>query len=246
MNYQEFGNRDRKTVLLLHGGGLSWWNYREAAYYLEDSFHVILPVLDGHSGSDRPFTTIKNNAEEIIAFIDEQFNGSICLLGGLSLGAQIALEILSMKKDICSHALIESAAVIPSKLTNSLIGPSIKSSYFLISDRTFASLQFRSLHMKEVLFEDYYRDSCRISKEDMINFMKENTAYSLKDTIKDTKADIHLFYGEKEASVIRRSAALIKKTLPDCTVQCLPDLYHGEFSLNHPEEYSKTIRKIIG
>ncbi|MBQ1476885.1 MAG: alpha/beta hydrolase [Erysipelotrichaceae bacterium] len=246
MNYQEYGRREQKTILLLHGGGLSWWNYREAVSYLEDSFHVILPVLDGHSGSDRPFTTIKDNAEEIITFIDEQFNGSICLLGGLSLGAQIVLEILSMRKDICTHALIESAAVIPSKLTNSLIAPSIRSSYSLISNRTFASLQFRSLHMKEDLFEDYYRDSCRISKEDMIAFMKENTAYSLKDTVKDTKADIHLFYGEKETGVIKHSAALIKKALPDCTVQCLPGLYHGEFSLNHPKEYAKTIRNIIG
>ena len=29
MNYKEYGSANAKTILLLHGGGLSWWNYRE-------------------------------------------------------------------------------------------------------------------------------------------------------------------------------------------------------------------------
>ena len=31
MNYKEFGKDIPKTIMLLHGGGLSWWNYREEA-----------------------------------------------------------------------------------------------------------------------------------------------------------------------------------------------------------------------
>lgn len=31
MNYVEFGSAHNDTILLLHGGGLSWWNYREAS-----------------------------------------------------------------------------------------------------------------------------------------------------------------------------------------------------------------------
>lgn len=68
--------------MLLHGGGLSWWNYREVAEGLQDHFHVILPILDGHAGSDRDFTTIQSNAAEIISFIDTQLKGSVLLIGG--------------------------------------------------------------------------------------------------------------------------------------------------------------------
>ena len=35
---------------------------------LETEYHVILPILDGHAGSDRPFTTIEDNASEIPYF----------------------------------------------------------------------------------------------------------------------------------------------------------------------------------
>ena len=70
MNYKEFGKQNSDVIILLHGGGLSWWNYRKEAEMLQNDFHVILPVLDGHAESDRNFTTIEDNAKEIISFID--------------------------------------------------------------------------------------------------------------------------------------------------------------------------------
>ena len=72
MRFKEYGVRQKDTIILLHGGGLSWWNYREEAKLLETEYHVILPILDGHAGSDRPFTTIEDNAAGIISFIDEK------------------------------------------------------------------------------------------------------------------------------------------------------------------------------
>ena len=91
MQYQEYGRDKAETIFLLHGGGLSWWNFKNEAELLQSSYHVILPILDGHADSDQPFSTIENNASEIISFIDEHFGGSVLLIGGLSLGAQILL-----------------------------------------------------------------------------------------------------------------------------------------------------------
>ena len=245
MQYREYGKENAETVLFLHGGGLSWWNYREAAEILQKNYHVILPVLDGHAESGRHYTTIEDNAAEIISFIEEHCGGRIQLLGGLSLGAQTALEILSQRKDVAEHALIESASVIPSKLTNAMIGPAFGSSWGLVQSRTFAKLQFRSLHMKEELFEDYFRDTCRITKEDMIAFMKANTSYGLKDALRDTCADVHIYAGEKETGGILRSAELIHKSLPGSEKIILPGLYHGEFSINHPEQFAAEAVRIL-
>ena len=241
MNIKEYGTDNKETILLLHGGGLSWWNYTEVAEILQDKYHVILPILDGHANSDRPFTTIENNALEIISYIDDNLSGSVLLIGGLSLGGQVLLEMLSQRKNICSYALIESAAVIPSKITNKLISPAIGSTYGLVKKRSFAKMQFQSLHIKSELFEEYYRDTCLIKKQDMIAFLKANTSYSLKDTIKESSAEIHLCVGEKETKEILRSAELIGKTLPSCRLHRMKGLKHGEFSINHADKYAKAI-----
>ncbi|MBQ6540399.1 MAG: alpha/beta hydrolase [Oscillospiraceae bacterium] len=231
--------------MLLHGGGLSWWNYREAAETLQSVYHVILPILDGHAGSDRPFTTIEDNAAEIISFIDRELKGAVTLIGGLSLGAQILLEMLSQRNDLCRCALIESAAVIPSKLTGALIGPSVSASFGLIRNKTFAKMQFRSLRIKPELFGDYFRDTCEIAKPDMTAFLKANTVYRLKSSVRDSTAEMHIFAGEKENRRILRSAEAVREAVPGSRLTILPGLYHGEFSINHPDKYAETVKNIL-
>lgn len=246
MQYVEYGKENHDTILLLHGGGLSWWNYEEVAKSLQKDYHIILPVLDGHAESDRPFTTIEDNAAEIIAFIDTHFGSSVLLMGGLSLGGQILLEILSQRNDICKYAIIESALVIPSKFTHAMIKPAFGSCYGLIQYKWFSKLQFKSLKIKSDLFERYFRDTCAIFKTDMIAFMQANSLYSLKETIKNCTAKVHVFVGGKENDAMRKSAEAIHHTLQESLLQVLPQWYHGDFSINHGGDYANKIREIIG
>ena len=141
MQYVEYGAHNSQTIILLHGGGLSWWNYREVALLLADKYHVVLPILDGHADSDEPFTSIEDNAARLIAYIDEHHGGSVYTLGGLSLGGQIAVEMLTQRSDFCRFALLESVLVKPSKLTHALIKPTFGMSYGLIKQKWFAKLQ---------------------------------------------------------------------------------------------------------
>lgn len=58
MVIKEYGKENTDTTILLHGGGLSWCNYRAEAEMLSNEFHVVLPILDGHAESDRDFIDI--------------------------------------------------------------------------------------------------------------------------------------------------------------------------------------------
>ena len=180
MQYKVYGKQNQDVIVLLHGGGLSWWNYREISELLQNDLQIIIPILDGHTGSDKDFTSIKDNADEIISFIDRNFGGSVLLIGGLSLGGQILVEMLSQRKNICRYAIVESASVIPSKLTYSLIRPTFGTCYGLIKQKWFSKLQFRSLRIKPELFDDYYHDTCGITKQNMIAFLQESSMYSMK------------------------------------------------------------------
>ena len=245
MRYVEYGNQNPETVILLHGGGLSWWNYRDVAQLLSDRFHVVLPILDGHADSDAPFTSIEDNAARIIAHIDEYFGGNILAVGGLSLGGQIAMEMLTQRPDICRFALLESTLVKPSKLTHALIKPTFGMSYGLIKQKRFAKMQAAYLGIPQKLFDDYYRDTCKISKEDMIAFLESNSAYSIKPALRDAQAKVHIVFGSKEQSSIRTSGKLLNRMIPDSTLESLPGYNHGDLSLNHPEQYSQMLLTLI-
>lgn len=245
MQYKVYGKQNKDVIVLLHGGGLSWWNYREISELLQNDLQIIIPILDGHTGSDKDFTSIKDNADEIISFIDRNFGGSVLLIGGLSLGGQILVEMLSQRKNICRYAIVESASVIPSKLTYSLIRPTFGTCYGLIKQKWFSKLQFRSLRIKPELFDDYYQDTCGITKQNMIAFLQESSMYSMKKTLGESTAKVHLFVGERENKRILFSAKKIREAIKNCDLHILPSMYHGEFSINQADRYAKELYDII-
>ena len=237
----EFGQQNLNVIMLLHGGGLSWWNYREVAQKLAGQYHVVLPVLDGHADSGAPFTTIEDNAARLISYIDARFGGQIKAMGGLSLGGQIAVEMLSQRPNICRHALLESALVKPMKLTHSLIAPTFGMSYGLIRQKWFSKLQADYLGIPNPLFQDYYRDTCKIRKADMIAFLKANSIYTIKPTLSETKARVKIVAGAREQKSIRDSVTLLHAAIPESSMEILPGLRHGDLSLNNPAQYVKIL-----
>lgn len=245
MKIIEYGRENSEVIMLLHGGGLSWWNYREEAYLLRETYHVVLPVLDGHAGSDTPFTTIEENAKELVSYIDENFQGTVLAIGGLSLGGQILVEMLSQRSDICKYAIIESVLVIPMRLTNTLIAPTCGMSYGLIKKCWFSKVQFRSLKIRSDLFEDYYRDTSKVAKQDMIRFLKSNSSYTIKPGLANTTAKAIILVGGKEQKKMRCSAEILHRTINDSKLQILDHYYHGELSLNHPRDYTELLNGIV-
>lgn len=242
----EFGGQNRDVIVLLHGGGLSWWNYREVAQLLSERYHVVLPVLDGHGDSDAPFTTIEDNAARLISYIDAQFGGQVLAIGGLSLGGQVAVEMLSQRPDICQYALIESALAKPMRLTHALIEPAFGMSYDLIKQKWFAKLQADYLGIPKALFEDYYRDTCKITKVDMIAFLKANSMYTVKPSLSATTAKAMIVAGSREEKIIRDSAELLNRAIPGSDMEILPGLRHGDLSINYPDRYAKMLTDWIG
>ena len=94
--------------MLIHGGGNAWWNYLRQARALSDRYHVILPTLDGH-GEEYALTykSTEDSADKLMAYIEENCGGHLFALGGVSLGGQIVMELLSRKADITRKAIID-------------------------------------------------------------------------------------------------------------------------------------------
>lgn len=54
------------------------------------------------------------------------------------------------------------------------------------------------IRIKPELFDEYYKDTCGISKNDMISFLQANAVYSLKERIKDCGAKVHILSEKKK------------------------------------------------
>lgn len=48
MIFKEFGDKSKPAIIMLHGGGLSWWSLKPQIEALQKKYYVITPILDGH------------------------------------------------------------------------------------------------------------------------------------------------------------------------------------------------------
>jgi pimeloyl-ACP methyl ester carboxylesterase len=246
MKFREFGPKDCPTIILLHGGGLSWWSLQGIVDGLLPDYHVVTTIIDGFGeDSDETFISIEDSACKLIQYIDRELGGKVHAIGGLSLGAQIVVELLSQRPDITDFAVIESALVIPMKSTSALMVPMVKLSYGLVRKKWFSRLQAKQMLLPEAILEQYFTDSMKISRESMVNMTLSNGNYPLKDSISQTKAKVLILVGEKELGVMKKSAAVLNKAIPSSTLKLLPGMAHGQFSLTKPKEYVHTIRDFI-
>ncbi|HCT82754.1 Alpha/beta superfamily hydrolase [Streptococcus infantarius subsp. infantarius] len=241
MKVVEVGQENQDVIVLLHGGGLSWWQYQAQMDLLCENYHVVLPILDGHAGSDADFTSIEDNAKRLLDYIDKTYGGSVFLIAGLSLGGQILLEMLALRKNICQYAIVESAAIIPDKLTAALVAPLFSMSFPLIKKKWFAKMQFCYLGIRADLFEHYYGDTVKLSKQNLIAFTKASSLYQVKKNLKNSLARVRIIVGEKETKKMHASARYLHDLLPDSRLEIKAGLAHGQYAINQPDLYVKEL-----
>lgn len=246
MIFKESGHNDSPTIIFIHGGGLSDWSLLPIAEEFQKKFHIITPIIDGHGeAATETFTSITDSAKKLIDFIDTKCNGRVFAIAGLSIGAQIVAEVLSKRDDITQYAIIESALVYPIKGIVNLTVSSYQIFYGLIQKRWFSKLQANSLCIPSNMFELYYQDSIKISKQSLINITLSNGTYDLKETIANTKAKVLIIVGEKEISVMKKSAQRLHEKIPGSELYIAASMKHGEISLRYPQRYIDLLKKFF-
>ena len=83
------------------------------------------------------------------------------------------------------------------------------------------------------------------TEENLLAFMKANSDYRLKESIKETNAAVLILVGSKESAIMKKSAKLLCEQIPDATLEILPQYYHGDLSINHSAEYVQKIDMLI-
>ena len=244
LHFQESGNKDATLMVFLHGGGVSSWMWEKQIQYFTD-YHCVSVDLPEQGRSDRKTKfSIPWSAEKIIELIEEIENGKKIVLIGFSLGAQVAIQILSENPDLIDYAILNSALVRPSPITKILIKPSIKLTYPLIKNKTFSKLQAKTLYLGKEFFDVYYQESSQMKSGTLVRILEENMSFALPNDLKKARGKILVTVGEKEKSIMKKSAFDIVGNNPNSTGIIIPNVGHG-ISLANPDYFNKMVEKWI-
>ena len=246
MKVHEFGDKNLPPVLLIHGGGSSWWSYLRQARILSHKYHVILPTLNGHGEEyQKDYISTEDSAQEILNYVRQNCGGKLFAVGGVSLGGQIAMELLSLDSEIAEKAIIDGSLCIPQPRL-------AKISIFLVS--LFGKLMFSKLSCKlqlsmmnklypklaypEEIKAYYLEDLPRTPVKTMVTIYKDYMGhYKLKSRISKSKAQVLYIYGEKELKCVKESARLFEQLHPNTILFEAKGYNHGYLSAYLPQEW---------
>jgi pimeloyl-ACP methyl ester carboxylesterase len=245
IHYQVYGNPGAALMVFLHGGGVSGWMWNKQVQYFAADYHCLVPDLPGHGASHFDTTfSIPSCAEELISLIKQAANSQEIILIGFSLGAQVAIQMLSIEPELFDYAIINSALVRPSPHLIRWIKPSIRFSYPLIKVRSFSKLQAKVLYIDDEHFETYYKESTQMKPETLISILEANMSFTLPSNFNKVRGKLLVTVGDKEKAVMKQSATDIVMSNACCVGIRIPGIGHG-VSLAKPDYFNQLITQWV-
>ena len=89
MEFHEFGDGTKPAIVLLHAFGMHWKMWMPEIESFRREYDVILPALEGHEDENRTvFSSVQNNADQIISYLEKQNRREIFAICGASLAGR--------------------------------------------------------------------------------------------------------------------------------------------------------------
>lgn len=225
LHYQESGDKGGNLFVFIHGGGVSGWMWEQQLLYFAD-YHCVTVDLPGHGRSlGLQNFGILSTANSILTIIESLRGDKKVIVCGFSIGAQIALQLLSLTA--IDYAIINSALVRPQRLLNFMIKPFLPMSYPLAKIKGFSKAQAKALLIPETYSDIYYAESSKISYKILRDTMHENMTFTLPQDIENCSAKTLITVGAKEQSMMRRSAHDLVSVMNCAIGVTIPNLGHG-------------------
>lgn len=250
MKFHEYGDKNLPPILLIHGGGSSWWNYLRQARLLSHNYHVILPTLNGHGEEYKlDYVSTEDSALEILDYINENCGGKLFAIGGVSLGGQIAMELLSLDSDIAGKAIIDGSLCIPQPrlarfciLLVSLFGKLMFSKPSCKLQLSIMNKCYPRLAYPDEIKNYYMEDIARTPIKTLVTIYKTYMRhYKLKSRISRSKSQVLYIYGEKELKCVKESARLFEQLHPNTILFEAKGYNHGYLSTYLPQEWVELV-----
>lgn len=239
-----FGKTCAPSIMLIPGLGVSYEIFTPLIKLLRERYNIIAVEIDGFTlNKHTSFTTIDDQATQIIDYINTNCNGHIDCIYGLSLGGKILSDILERGEVVVNHAIMDAAPLLalPRWLVNPLRHLQAVNVWSCYHHHRFWRWVFHS-HYFDVLLDECRKVYPFGGRRAVLDGYKSTYTSSLNRISGD---DIHFWYGTKEAFVARPMVKHLLKLNPTTHIEVFAKSNHGELLITRPEEVAHRIINIV-
>ena len=241
--FNEIGQAGSETIIFIHGLGISGWMWNEQLEFFKD-YHCIIPDLPQHGNSKTlNHFTIDDVADSIVEIINEHAHNQRAHLVGISLGAQIVLQILSKTPERVDSAFI-SGALISNGPNNEML---LKSLYHTLkvyqpvkNSDFFIKANMRMYNMPKRFYEEFEKSTTSIENKNLEEILRENLTFKLPSGLENLDVPVLVMVGEKDYKITKKSALIIIEKLTEVESAMAHNVGHL-WNLESPKLFNKVL-----
>ena len=244
MDFKVFGKEDAPSLLLIPGLGVSYEIFLPLISLLNDKFRIVAVQVDGFTiGTYSRFTSIDDQAAQVITYTKTQLDGRLDCAYGLSMGGKILSRVQERHEVTILHTILDAAPLrqLPKWLVEPLRYYQCLNVWTCYHWTGFWRWVFHS-HYFDVLLDECRKVYPYGGGKAVLDGYK--SVYTNKlETIHG--ADIHYWHGTLETFAAKPQVEHLKKIFPDVHIEVFPKMNHGQLLVDQPEEIAKRIVDMV-
>lgn len=246
MQFHEYGDKVKETVLVMHGMLCDWKEFREIFKPLEQDFRVIYPAMDGCYDGAPDFKSFSDECSQLEEFISDNYEGKLNAVIGLSQGATLMAILMSRNNIRIKTAILDGVYVAhQGKLCAKLALKAFlkmqknggKPSKAFIKALPLMGLDENDLNEFKLMYWG-------VNYESMKTNLYENYTYRIPNDFRIENTKVFLWCGSKEPYAIK-SHEILKKHITDHEERIFKGYGHGQKMSKETADYLSEIRKVL-
>jgi len=219
----EYGDPSGEPIVLIHGGAGGVWTWNETVKHLS-AYRCIMPELPEHGGSQTNGKfSIHATAERIANGIKRELPAGSAHIAGLSVGGQIALEVMALAPEVVRTAVISGALVIPVPgYRLGIYSATMMKLIYKVAIRPWKNndawirLNMKtSAGMPDSFFGQFKRNFQSLTLSGWTNAMSEYYRYRVPDGLESARAPVLLVAGVHEKVEVIPTNRILHRILPN-------------------------------
>ena len=246
MEIKRFGNIEGKTMMLLHGNLMCWQQFEDLIPLLERKFCVYAVSFDGFDGTgETTYTTARDQADKLAAYIEKELDGQLDLLFAESLGCGPAVFLKASPNIQFGRMILSGPEYLDFGVLNRLILKVMpQKQYRTAHEKYMPAWALRFMGQTEQGMQTMLRRiPDHISLESVRATWEAGLYLYRTDFLVQPDAKVACWYGEKEGHM-KKAIQRLRTAYPNLIVRCFPGFGHGDI-INHPALLASELERFL-
>ena len=243
MQFHEFGEEEKPTLLIMHGMLCDWRKFREIFMSLEQDFRVIYPAMNGCYDGAPDFKSFTDECTEIEQFLIDKHDGKLDAAVGVSQGATLmailaSRHVVSIDKAVLDGVYVAHQGKLCADLALKAFLQMQKNggtpSRAVLKALPLMGLDESDLDEFKLMYWGGSRESMKVN-------LIENYTYRVPAAFRIEHTKVFLWCGSKEPYA-KKSHEILKKHVADYEERIFDGYGHGQKMIRDTANYLDEIR----